>query len=85
MSECLHCEINELVQERIEQRDPVDVMDLAGKMVESLVEVILLAPETDQAKPYGRCARAFWTGVSREERSDRRGGYDALNVLCSHS
>ena len=50
MSDCLHCEINELVQEHIEQSDPVDLMDLAAKMVESLVELILLAPENEQAK-----------------------------------
>ena len=50
MSECLHCEINDLVQEHIEQSDPVDLMDLAAKMVESLVELIVLAPEKDQAK-----------------------------------
>ena len=50
MSDCLHCEINELVQEHIEQSDPVDLMDLAAKMVESLVELVLLAPENEQAK-----------------------------------
>ena len=50
MSECLHCEINDLVQEHIEQSDPVDLTDLAAKMVESLVELIVLAPENEQAK-----------------------------------
>ena len=50
MSDCLHCEINELVQEHIEQSDPVDLMDLAAKIVESLVELIVLAPENEQAK-----------------------------------
>jgi hypothetical protein len=50
VSDCLHCDINEVVQEYIERSDPVDVMDVAAKMVESLVEVILLAPEKDQGK-----------------------------------
>jgi len=50
VSDSLHCAINELVQERLEQNDPIDVMDLAEKIVESLVEVIQLAPEKDQAK-----------------------------------
>ena len=50
MSECLHCEINDLVQEHIEQSDPVNLTDLATKIVESLVEVIQLAPENEQAK-----------------------------------
>ena len=50
MSECLHCKINDLAQQHIEQSEPVDVMELAEKIVESLVEVIQLVPENDQAK-----------------------------------
>lgn len=49
MSECLHCEINQLVRERIEGGD-ADLGDLASMMVESLAELILLAPENEQAK-----------------------------------
>ena len=51
MSECLHCDINELVQEHIEGRDTIDVVDLASKMAESLAELILFAaPEEERAK-----------------------------------
>lgn len=49
MSDCLHCEINDLVQQRIDA-DGTDVAELASMIVQSLVELILLAPETDQAK-----------------------------------
>jgi hypothetical protein len=48
-SDCLHCEINELVQERIEG-GATNLADLAAMVVESLVELILLAPEGEQAK-----------------------------------
>lgn len=48
MSDCLHCDINELVQKRMEHGE-VDIADLAGRMVESLADLILLAPENDQA------------------------------------
>ena len=48
MVECLHCEINELVQERVETGD-TSLADLAAMMVESLVELIMLAPEADRA------------------------------------
>jgi hypothetical protein len=49
MTECLHCEINELVQERIEGGG-ADAAELAAMIVESLAELILLVPEEDRAK-----------------------------------
>ena len=48
---CLHCEINDLVQEHVEGLEqPVDIVTLAANMAESLVDLILLAPEEEQAK-----------------------------------
>jgi hypothetical protein len=44
---CLHCEINDLVQECIEGQE---IVDLAARMAESLVELILLAPEEERGK-----------------------------------
>ena len=49
MSDCLHCEINDLVRERIERGD-ADLGELTSMIVESLAELILLAPESEQAK-----------------------------------
>jgi hypothetical protein len=49
-TECLHCDINDLVREHMEQGDQIDVATAAAKVAESLVDVILLAPENDQAK-----------------------------------
>jgi hypothetical protein len=48
MSECLHCDINELVQQHIERGE--NLGDLAAMIVECLAELILLAPENEQAK-----------------------------------
>jgi len=48
--ECLHCEINEVVREYIEWHKTVDLADLAARMAESLVELVLLAPEADRDK-----------------------------------
>ena len=48
---CLHCEINDLVQEHVAGLEqPVDIVALAANMAESLVDLILLAPEEEQAK-----------------------------------
>jgi hypothetical protein len=49
MSDCLHCDINDLVDKRLEQQG-ADLTDLAARMVESLVDLILLAPPADHAK-----------------------------------
>lgn len=46
---CLHCEINEVVREHIEAHDVVNIAELAARMAESLVELILLAPEEERA------------------------------------
>jgi hypothetical protein len=47
---CLHCEINDLVQEHVDTGQPVDIVVLAANIAESLVDLILLAPEEEQAK-----------------------------------
>ena len=51
MSECLHCEINQLVQERFERSDTV--------LVESLADLILLAPESDRSNLMAHALSAF--------------------------
>jgi hypothetical protein len=50
LESCLHCEINDLVQEHIEGQERVDIADLAARMAESLVDLVLLAPEGQQAQ-----------------------------------
>jgi hypothetical protein len=47
---CLHCEINDLIQEHIEGQEKVNIVALAANMAESLVDLVLLAPEEEQAK-----------------------------------
>ena len=47
MSDCLHCDINQLVQQRLERGD-TDAAEVASMMVESLADLILLAPEDEQ-------------------------------------
>lgn len=49
MSDCLHCDINELVDKRLE-REGADLADLAARVAESLADLILLAPAEDQSK-----------------------------------
>jgi hypothetical protein len=47
MSDCLHCEINQLVQERFGRGD-TDLVEVASMLVESLADLVLLAPESDR-------------------------------------
>ena len=49
MSDCLHCDINELVSKHVEHNE--DVALIASKIVESLVDLILsVEPAADQSK-----------------------------------
>jgi hypothetical protein len=54
---CLHCEINDLVQEYIDGQDNVDIAELAARMAESVVDLILLAPEEQRANLLARQLR----------------------------
>ena len=58
MTDCLHCEINDLVQQRIKEGE-TDLGELAAMMVESLADLILLAPEHSQATLMAHALTAF--------------------------
>jgi hypothetical protein len=45
MSDCLHCDINDLVEEQLEI-EGTELVDVAAKIAESLADLILLAPAT---------------------------------------
>jgi hypothetical protein len=49
MSDCLHCDINELVRERLEGQETVDLADMVARMAESLAELIMLGPKDQWA------------------------------------
>jgi hypothetical protein len=49
MSDCLHCDINELVRKHIETHETADMSTIASMLVESLADFILSAPEAEQA------------------------------------
>jgi len=48
MSDCLHCDINELVRQHVEGGTK-DLGEIAAMMAESLADLVLLAPEEDRA------------------------------------
>jgi hypothetical protein len=50
---CLHCDINDLVQEHVAGQEKVDLTDLAARMAESLVDLVLLAAEEKRAQLLG--------------------------------
>ncbi len=77
MSDCLHCEINELVQQRIERGD-TDIVEMASMIVESLADLILLAPEGDQPKLMAHAISAFGQ-VFLEKSGALEGGSNATH------
>jgi len=50
MSDCLHCDINDLVQRHLEQSETIDIEEVAAKMAESLADLILSSTESEQAR-----------------------------------
>ena len=74
MSDCLHCDVNDLVEKQLE-RDDADLADLAARLTESLADLILLAPPADQAKlmadVLANLGRPIWR---KPERSNPRRG-----------
>ena len=58
MSDCLHCEINQLVQERFERSD-TDLVGMASMLGESLADLVLLAPESDRSNLMAHALSAF--------------------------
>lgn len=48
MSNCLHCEILELLESRLQNQE-VNLAEVAGKVTEVLADLILMAPPDDQS------------------------------------
>ena len=48
MSDCLHCDINDLVREHVDGGTN-DLVEIASMMAESVADLVLLAPEEDRA------------------------------------
>jgi hypothetical protein len=49
MSDCLHCDIHELLESRLQSQE-VNLAEIAAKVTEVLADLILLAPPDDQSK-----------------------------------
>ena len=76
MADCLHCEINQLVDARLEAGEG-DLTELAAMMVESLAELVLLAPESDQPKLIAYILSGF--GETLLEKGGRVSGSSATH------
>ena len=48
MSDCLHCDINDLVQKHVEGGTD-DLVEIASMMAESVADLVLLASDEDRA------------------------------------
>jgi hypothetical protein len=56
MSDCLHCDIGELIAEHIKNGpQPVDMAELGSMIAQALGEFILSAPQHEQANLMADC------------------------------
>jgi hypothetical protein len=49
MSDCLHCDIHELLDSELQGKE-ANLVEIAAKVTEVLADLILLAPPEDQSK-----------------------------------
>jgi hypothetical protein len=49
MSECLHCEIHELLETHLQGHQEANLAELAAKVTEVLADMILMAPPDEQS------------------------------------
>jgi hypothetical protein len=49
MSDCLHCDIHELLESRLQDKE-TNLEEIAAKVTEVLADLILMAPPDDQSK-----------------------------------
>jgi hypothetical protein len=47
MSECIHCDIHDLLESHLEAED-ANIADVAAKVTEVLADLILMVPPTDR-------------------------------------
>ena len=48
MSECLHCDIHELLESRLQDQE-TNLAEIAAKVTEVLADLILMAPRDEQS------------------------------------
>jgi hypothetical protein len=48
MSDCLHCDIHELLETQLQNQD-ANLAEIAGKVTEVLADLILMAPPEEQS------------------------------------
>ncbi|MFL5480453.1 MAG: hypothetical protein ACJ79X_15665 [Gemmatimonadaceae bacterium] len=77
MSDCLPCDINDLVREHVERGTP-NVGEIASMMAESVADLVLLAPEEDCANLLAHTVSALGQMVL-EERGAFEGGSSATH------
>jgi hypothetical protein len=49
MSDCIHCDIHELLESRLQNQE-VNLAEIAAKVTEVVADLILMAPNDDQSK-----------------------------------
>jgi hypothetical protein len=71
MSDCLHCDIHDLLKDHLEA-EQADLSEIAAKVTEVLADLILLAAPEDQTMLLAQVLSNFGSMYSRRTRSQTR-------------
>ncbi len=72
---CLHCEINDLVQEHVERHPEIDAGEIAARLAESFADLILSVAEDQQGKLFA-AALAHLSHAFLEKGDEKAEGHD---------
>ena len=68
MSDCLHCDIHEMLESHL-QSEQADLAEIVAKVTEVLADLILMAPPDEQMMLSRRCGKPRRHGARKESRS----------------
>jgi hypothetical protein len=75
---CLHCEINDLVEEHIEGQESVDIADLSARMAEAWSILFSVRPRSSKHNCWRSVSRTSDTHFSK-----RAGRSKGIRARCS--
>ena len=84
MSDCLHCDIHELLDSQL-QGDDVNLAEIAAKVTEVLADIILLAPPDEQSTLMADILAnlgSFLLEKKRTRRPNQSAPVKALTDMC---
>jgi hypothetical protein len=84
MSDCLHCDIHELLESRLQDKE-TNLAEIAAKVTEVLADLILMAPPDDQSKLMADILANLGSFVLEKKGVSQASAVNGAAVICSQN